>query len=78
MVELNSFEAASLRLLAKKVGDAIQTRAANLVIGSALVQNDADATALNYSGEVAYVRALNDVLGMCHDVEDELLRGKKN
>lgn len=77
MAELNSFEANSLRLLAKKIDATIQEKARILVIGSAAIQNDVNATAMNYCSEVAYVRALHDVLGMCEDVEDELLRGKK-
>lgn len=75
---LNSFESNALRLLQQKIDTYIRANADNLAIGSSLVVNDISATALAYSSAVSYIRALNDVLGMCTEVEDELMgRGKK-
>lgn len=76
---LNSFESNALRLLEQKINAFIKANADNLAIGSSLVLNDANATALAYSGAVSYIRALNDCLGMCEEVEDEMMgrTGKK-
>lgn len=75
---LNSFESSALRALAKRINEYITANAENLAFGSSIVQDDVNATAQNYCSAVAYMRALRDVLGMCEEVEDELLgRGKK-
>lgn len=73
MAVLNSFEAASLRALAKKINEYIAANSENLALGSSAVTSDVNATAMNYTSAVAYMRALRDVLGMCEEVEDELL-----
>jgi len=67
-----TLDTAALRLLAKKVDTLIEINRHNLGTGNALVPGDANATALNYSSAVGYIRALHDILGMCEDVEDEL------
>lgn len=78
MAVLNSFEAAALRALKKKIDAYLLANQINLANGNSLVDSDTAATAMNYSSAVGYVRALNDVLGMCQEVEDELMgRGKK-
>lgn len=71
---LNSFDSAALRGLRKKIDEYIEVNAKNLAFGSSIVQSDVHATAMHYCEAVAYIRALNDVIGMCADVEDDLLR----
>lgn len=76
VAQLNSFEAASLRKLKQKIDLRIADNADGIAGGNCMVLNDADATAQNYSSATAYIRALHDVLELCKEVEDELLRGK--
>lgn len=73
MAILNSFDAASLRLLAKKVSEIIDANNEALGGGNAFVLGDINATAQNYVSTTNYVRALRDVLTLCQQVEDELL-----
>lgn len=70
---LNSFDAASLRLLAKKVNDIIDANSLAVANGNAYIPGDTVATAQNYCSQINYIRALHDVIGLCKDVEDDLL-----
>jgi phytoene/squalene synthetase len=70
---LNSFDAASLRLLAQKVNTIIDVNSDALARGNGYIPGDTAATAQNYCSSINYIRALNDVLGLCQEVEDELL-----
>jgi hypothetical protein len=67
-----TFDTVALRMLAKRVDELITINRDNLGTGNALVPGDANATALNYSSAVGYIRALHDILGVCEDVEDQL------
>lgn len=75
MPRMDSFEASSLRLLKQRIDEVIRTNCEDLANGNALVANDLIATGGNYYSATGYVRALNDVLAMCKDVEDQLLKG---
>lgn len=70
---LNSFDAASLRLLAQKVNDRIDANSAAVAGGNAYIPGDTVATAQNYCSQINYLRALHDVIALCQEVEDELL-----
>lgn len=67
-----TLDTVALRLLTKRVHDLIDTNRNALGLGNALAPGDANATALNYSSAVGYIRALHDILGICEDVEEEL------
>lgn len=79
MPPLNSFESVFARALEKKIKAVQEANAEDLAKGNAVIQNDLVATGGNYLSSVAYIRALDNVLDWCRDVEDEMMgrTGKK-
>lgn len=71
-----TLDTAALRMLAKRIDAWIRINADNLAIGSSLVHGDANATLQAYSSAVGYVKALNDVLTLCQEVESDLIKGE--
>ena len=72
----DSFDSAIARSLALKLAEQIKIVGHNLAHGSAMMATP-DLTAQKYSEELGYVRALNDVLAICHELEEDFHgRGK--
>lgn len=74
-IPLLTLDTAALRLLSERVDQYIKANEINLARGNAVVNGDANATAMNYCRTVGYIHALNDVLALCEEVEEKLRKG---
>jgi hypothetical protein len=66
------------RALGPRLEEDIANRMASLAGGSATqIVGSPISTAERYAAEVSYIKALNDVLRVCHEIEVEMYGGKK-
>lgn len=69
---ISSFDTVVNQRVAKRIDEAIQTLALNLVDGSAR-GSDFAATAQEYFRVIGHIYGLREALKICQDVEDELI-----
>lgn len=75
---MNSLEAHVARQLVERITEDMRARTEALLNGSAISQRDASATAQAYCEAVGYIRALQTVLIIVQEINDELTgRAKK-
>lgn len=74
MSQMNSFESKVFRLLVEKIEQIRQVNSDALAAGNAKAgQSDIGVTVHNYCEAVGYIRALNNVVDWCAEIEDGIL-----
>lgn len=71
-VDVSKFETRAFRLLAERLDNKVQDAALALAQGAARSAS-AEATAQEYCEKAGFIRGLQTVVGMCQDIEDEIM-----
>ena len=74
-ITTGQFDIRALSLLSERLDAIIQNKALSVVQGGVLGKTT-DETAQGYADAIGYVRAMNDVIKVCEDIEDQIM-GRK-
>lgn len=74
MAQYTSYESAFHQLLDKHIQQLIVDKSIDLGNGDARKPSDVNATAMEYSGQVLYIKALRDVLQISKDIAREMMK----